>query len=467
MPTPRTSTAAPRQSSATRTRSRLWVPVLCWLAVVFDGFDAVVLGTVLPSLIEDPTINVTAASGTWIASIGLVGMMIGALASGTLTNRFGRRNLIIWSVFIFSLLTALTAFATDATAIGALRFLAGIGLGGCLPTAISMVTEFAGVRRGANATTTLMTGYHVGAVITALLAVGIMTTFDFGWKLMFLLGGLPIIVLLPIMWKFLPESPQYLLMKGRTEEAHRIADMYGVDLSETVALQAKAEAEPVTTKGKDKALSMLFTPQYRWTTLLIWAAAFMGLLLVYGLNTWLPQIMVAANYDLGNSLGFLVVLNFGAVVGLLFAGKVGDMITARKAGTIWFMCAAIMLALLTLRLPMAGIYVLIFITGVFVFSAQNLVTAFAATHYPPEARGAAIGMSLGVGRLGAISGPIIGGGLLAAGLAYPWGFLAFAFVGLLGGGALGFARRSEKASNDHDAQRLAQESQEVPVKVDA
>lgn len=460
------STTTDHRPSPTTPRSRLWVPVLCWLAVVFDGFDAVVLGTVLPSLIEDPTMNVTAASGTWIASIGLVGMMIGALASGNLTNRFGRRNLLLWSVFTFSLLTALTAFAPNAETIGLLRFLAGVGLGGCLPTAISMVTEFAGVRRGANATTMLMTGYHVGAVVTALLAVGIMTSFDFGWKVMFLIGGLPIVVLLPVMAKFLPESPQYLLLKGRTAEAQQIADAYGVDLSEPIAAQAKADAEPETAKNKNRALSMLFTPQYRWTTLLIWVGAFMGLLLVYGLNTWLPQIMIAADYDLGNSLGFLVVLNAGAVVGLMFAGKVGDRITPRRAATIWFLLAAVMLTLLTIRLPMVGLYLLVFITGVFVFSAQNLVTAFAATHYPPEARGPAISMSLGVGRLGAISGPILGGTLLSAGIAYPWGFFAFAFVGLLGATAMFSARRSERASNEHEA-RLAAQAQALKVKVDA
>lgn len=451
----------------TPTRSRLWVPVLCWLAVVFDGFDAVVLGTVLPSLIEDPTMNVTAASGTWIASIGLVGMMIGALASGNLTNRFGRRNLLLGSVLAFSLLTALTAFAPGAVTIGLLRFLAGIGLGGCLPTAISMVTEFAGVRRGANATTMLMTGYHVGAVITALLAVGIMTSFDFGWKVMFLIGGLPIIALLPVMWKYLPESPQYLLLKGRTEEAQRIADAYGVDLTDALAAQAKADAEPVSEQSQNRALSMLFTPQYRWITVLIWVGAFMGLLLVYGLNTWLPQIMVAADYDLGNSLGFLVVLNAGAVIGLMFAGKVGDRISPRRAATIWFIGAAVMLMLLTVRLPMGGLYLFVFLTGIFVFSAQNLVTAFAATHYPPEARGAAIGMSLGVGRLGAISGPIIGGGLLTAGLAYPWGFFAFAIVGVLGGIALASARRFERASNARQAQLLQEAEAETLEKVHA
>lgn len=467
MATTQTVARTTQHHPGTPTRSRLWVPLLCWLAVVFDGFDAVVLGTVLPSLIEDPTMNVTAASGTWIASIGLVGMMIGALASGSLTNRFGRRNLLLGSVLAFSLLTALTAFAPGAATIGLLRFLAGIGLGGCLPTAISMVTEFAGVRRGANATTMLMTGYHVGAVITALLAVGIMTSFDFGWKVMFLIGGLPIIALLPVMWKYLPESPQYLLLKGRTEEAQQIADAYGVDLSESLAAQAKAKTEPATGKPKNRALSMLFTPQYRWVTILIWVGAFMGLLLVYGLNTWLPQIMVAADYDLGNSLGFLVVLNAGAVIGLMFAGKVGDRITPRRAAMIWFLCAAVMLTLLTVRLPMGGLYIFVFLTGVFVFSAQNLVTAFAATHFPPEARGAAIGMSLGIGRLGAISGPIIGGGLLTAGLAYPWGFFAFAIVGLLGGIALASARRFERTSKAHQTQIAPQAQATAVEKVEA
>lgn len=457
----RTTATTSRPTSAAPARSRLWVPVLCWLAVVFDGFDAVVLGTVLPSLIEDPTMNVTAASGTWIASAGLVGMMIGALASGGLTNRFGRRNLLIASVFAFSLLTALTAFAPNAEVIGILRFLAGIGLGGCLPTAISMVTEFAGVRRGANATTMLMTGYHVGAVITALLAVWIMTSFDLGWKVMFLIGGLPIVALLPVMWKYLPESPQYLILKGRIAEAQQIAVTYGVDLTEPLAAQAKAEAAPESEENDDRAVAKLFTPQYRWTTLLIWVGAFMGLLLVYGLNTWLPQIMVAADYDLGNSLGFLVVLNAGAVIGLMFAGKVGDRISPRRAATIWFLLAAVMLMLLTVRVPMFGLYLLVFITGIFVFSAQNLVTAFAATHYPPASRGAAIGMSLGVGRLGAISGPIIGGSLLSAGLAYPWGFVAFAFVGVLGSTAMALARNGERASNEHNTRVEQQEQQSV------
>lgn len=408
------------------TRTRAWVPLLCWLAIVLDGYDAVVLGAVLPSLIDDPNIAVTAASGTWIASVGLFGMMLGAMAMGTFTDRFGRRNLMMGSVLIFSLFTAACAMATDPTTLGILRFLAGLGLGGCLPTAIATVTEFSDRRRGANAVTLLMTGYHVGAVLTALLGIGILTATGGNWQLMFVIGALPAAILLPLMWKFMPESPALLLDQGKPEQALRIADEYGVELSE----QARHNAsEPQRPQG---AVRALFAPQYRWTTPLVWAAAFMGLLLVYGLNTWLPQIMRAADFDLGNALALLMVLNLGAVAGLLFAGRIADAITPRKAACLWFFGSAIMLGLLAIKLPLIGTYVLVFITGVFVFSAQNLVNAFVATHHPASVRGTALGLALGVGRLGAISGPIIGGTLVAAGIAYPWGFYAFAGVGLVG-----------------------------------
>lgn len=412
-----------------KTSAVAWVPILCWSAIVLDGFDAVVLGTVLPTLLEDPEMGVTPASATWIASIGLVGMMVGAMAMGFLTDRLGRRNLMMGSVLLFSLFTAAAAFADDATALGVFRLLAGIGLGGCLPTAIAMVTEFSGKNRSGNSVTVLMTGYHVGAVLTALLGIFVLGASWGGWRLMFILGALPAVVLLPLMWALLPDSPHYLRLKGRVEDAQRIERQYGLSAPEKTATAAPE-------KG---SLRALFSPEFRWTTPLIWISAFMGLLLVYGLNTWLPQIMRAADFDLGNSLGLLMVLNLGAVAGLLFAGRVADRITAQKAAAIWFVGSAVMLATLAIKLPMVGTYILVFITGVFVFSAQNLVTAFVAARHPAAIRGTALGMSLGVGRLGAISGPIIGGALVGAGIAYPWGFYAFALVGALGAVSMSIA----------------------------
>ncbi|NUL43884.1 aromatic acid/H+ symport family MFS transporter [Cellulosimicrobium funkei] len=430
-----TSTPARSGSAPLVLRGRNWVAPLCWFAVLLDGFDAVVLGAIMPMLTSDASMGIDNGTGTVIATAGLVGMMVGALGMGWLTDKFGRRKLLIGAVIAFSLLTFVTGFAQDATTIGILRFLAGLGLGGCLPTGISMVTEFAGYKKGSNATTLMMTGYHVGAVITALLAIWAASETVSGWREMFFIGGLPALILVPLMWRYLPESPDFLISQGRLEEARRVADHYGVEIDEQPE-RAFADAASERADHEKQGAALLLSATYRRNTIFMWIASFMGLLLVYGLNTWLPQIMREADYDLGNSLGFLVVLNAGAVIGLIIAGKVGDAITPRNAAILWFIGSAILLAALAIKLPLLGIYVMIFITGCFVFSAQNLVYAFAATNYPPKVRGTALGMAAGVGRLGAISGPIMGGTLVAAGIAYPWGFFGFAVAGALGGVAV-------------------------------
>ena len=419
------SGTAPAAGARPILRSRAWVAPLCWTAVLLDGFDAVVLGAVLPSMLENGELGMTTAQGTAVATAGLVGMMIGALAMGWLTDRLGRRRMLIGAVVLFSLLTFAAAFSPNVLVFGVLRFLAGLGLGGCLPTGIAMVSEFARRGRGANATTVMMTGYHVGAVLTAAIAIVVVTRF--GSQEMFVLGALPALVLVPLMIVFLPESPSFLAAQGRRAEARAVAEHYGVHLEERAPGEAQAE---------QVGASLLLSTGWRRNSVAIWIASFMGLLLVYGLNTWLPQIMRAAQYDLGNSLGFLLVLNVGAVVGLAVAGRVADRITPRAAGIIWFLGSAVLLAALAIRLPLLGIYAMVFVTGCFVFSSQVLVYAFTAANHPPRVRATALGMSAGVGRLGAISGPIIGGTLLGAGLAYPWGFFAFAAVGALGGLAL-------------------------------
>jgi MFS transporter, AAHS family, benzoate transport protein len=466
------TTARPVGPGSLVLRGRNWVAPLCWFAVLLDGFDAVVLGAIMPKLTSDASMGIDNGTATVVATAGLVGMMIGALGMGWLTDKFGRRRLLIGAVIVFSILTFVTGFAQDAFTIGLLRFLAGVGLGGCLPTGISMVTEFAGHKKGSNATTLMMTGYHVGAVITALLAIWAANATVTGWREMFFIGGLPALVLVPLMWRYLPESPDFLLSKGRTAEARIVAGHYGVEIDEEPE-RAFAGASTEPAQAEKQGTALLLSARYRRNTVFMWIASFMGLLLVYGLNTWLPQIMREADYDLGNSLGFLVVLNAGAVIGLVVAGKVGDAITPRNAAILWFIGSAILLAALAIKLPLLGIYVMIFITGCFVFSAQNLVYAFAATNYPPKVRGTALGMAAGVGRLGAISGPIMGGTLVAAGIAYPWGFFGFALAGALGGLAVtgmrtmrrGQGKGTPGAGTAHDAGSVANQPDRTPAGV--
>ncbi|AKT50978.1 MFS transporter [Arsenicicoccus sp. oral taxon 190] len=407
------------------------VAPLCWSAVLMDGYDAVVLGTVIPTLLKRKEWGITTAGATATATLGLVGMVVGGLCLGLLTDRLGRRRVLMGSVAAFSLFTFLAIFAPNLGTFMVLRFLAGIGLGGCLPTAIAMVGEFSHRDRTSNATTTVMTGYHVGAVATAALAIVLVSRF--GWQAMFVVAIIPALVILPLMWRSLPESPSYLESMGRHEEAEAVARHHGLHVERaTDEVREFGDPSPTHPATDQRGLRLLLQGDFARNTLAIFVASFMGLLLVYGLNTWLPQIMAKASYDLGNALGMLLVLNVGAIAGLLVGGRIGDRITPRSAAILWFLAAACFLAALTIRLPLLGMYVLIFLTGFFVFSSQVLVYAFTSSNYPPAVRATALGMSAGVGRLGGISGPLLGGFLLERGLAYPAGFFIFGAVGLVG-----------------------------------
>jgi len=405
------------------------VAVLCWVAVALDGFDLVVLGAVTPALLEYESWGLTPPQVGAITSYGLVGMMIGALSIGTLTDVIGRRKAILISVVSFSAFTALCAFAPSPAVFGALRFLAGLGLGGLIPTAATLVSEYAHLRRGSSSITFMMTGYHVGGVLTALLAILILPSL--GWRAMFVIGALPALVLVPLMLRNLPESPSFLVARGRRAEAEELAARHGITLEPEELREVQAE-ERASEEGRFGALKTLFSGGYVLGTLAFSVASFMGLLLVYGLNQWLPTIMRDAGYALGAALAFLLVLNVGAVVGLLVAGPVADRYGSKVVCAGWFALAAVFLFLLSVQMPLALTYLAVFATGVWVFSAQVLLYAYVSKHYPTSGRGTALGWAAGIGRIGAICGPLLGGMLLGAGLAVPWGFYAFAAVGLLG-----------------------------------
>ncbi|WP_019853334.1 MFS transporter [Actinopolyspora mortivallis] len=393
-----------------------WVLPLCWAAVLLDGFDLVVLGTVLPVMLDNELWGLDPASASVVSTVGLIGMMVGALTIGVITDLIGRRRVLLVAVTTFSVFTLLCAVAPSAFVFGLLRFLAGLGLGGCLPTAITLSTEYARGNRSGTATTTIMTGYHVGAVLTALLGIGLIPSF--GWQAMFVAGAAPALVLVPLMVRYLPESEVFRRREERTRQQSG-----GASVRESI--------------------SLLFRNGMAVSTVAFWVASFLGLILVYGLNTWLPEIMRTAGYPLGESLGLLLTLNAGAVAGLVVAGNVADRAGVKGSTVSWFGAAAVMLALLSVKLPAFGLYTAVFFAGFFVFSAQVLVYAFVGRSYPVDSRATGLGWTTGVGRIGAISGPLIGGALLTAGIAYPWGFYVFGAIGALAALAVGTAARPQ------------------------
>nr|WP_307498723.1 aromatic acid/H+ symport family MFS transporter [Arthrobacter woluwensis] len=384
--------------------------------MVLDGFDLVVLGAVIPTLLKSKDLGFDPAGATLAATLSLVGVGLGALFIAPLSDRFGRKRLLVACVLWFSVFTLAVTVAPNVAVFSAFRLLAGVGLGACLPAALAYMNDFAPASSAARATTRTMTGYHAGAVVTSLLALALIPN----WRAVFVIGGVAGLVLAPILWFRLPDTTVDRLAVGASEGGQAVAD-----------------------GGAKPGLKVLLRKPYPLIAAGIAAASFMGLLLVYGLNTWLPTLMASAGYSMSSSLALLFILNLGAVAGLLLAGWLADRHGTKRITLLWFGLAAVLLALLSLKLQNEILLDLaVFVTGVFVFSAQVLVYAWVSQLFPRELTGTALGFSAGVGRVGAILGPAVTGALVAGGIAYPWGFYVFALAAVAALAALLFVPTS-------------------------
>ena len=405
----------------------MWVVMVCFATIVFDGYDLVVYGTTVPSILAYEPWAVTPAQAGAIGSYALLGMLIGTLVVGALTDVIGHRKVMLLCITWFSVAMALTSLAGSPEIFGLLRFAAGLGLGGVVPTAIALTVEYSAPARRQMNNAVMYSGYAVGGIGAALLGLALLPAHDF--RILYLIGALPLLVVLPVAWRYLPESVAFLVSKGRIDQARELAGTYGVDFT---AVAAKVEQEQHEQHGRWHNIRTLFSRRYIAATILFAAASFCGLLLVYGLNTWLPQIMQKAGYGLGSSLAFLLALNAGAVVGAIGASKVADRIGVRPVVIGAFLAAAISVTLLSFHQPTAILFALVAIAGLGSVGTQILVNGYVATYYPDNVRATALGWSLGIGRTGAIMGPILGGLIAASSLGYQWNFYMFAVVALLG-----------------------------------
>ncbi|GAA0447769.1 MFS transporter [Streptomyces olivaceiscleroticus] len=412
------------------------VLALCWLAVFFDGMDVNIYGAVMPHMLDDPGLGLSPASAGTIGGWTAFGMFFGALAAGNVTDWLGRRATLVASVVLFSLGSAVCALATGPDVFGAGRFVAGLGLGGLTPLALAMVLEFAPPGRAALTTGLLMSSYHAGGMAATGIGLGLAPAA--GWRAVFWAGVLPALIAVPLLLKYLPESPGVLLARGDRTRADAVADRYG--LPRPTPVQAPAAGA----KGRIAAVRALFAPESRWATLLLWLASFCGLLLVYGVSTWLPEMMRSSGYGLSSSVTFLMVINGGGIVGMFVAGRAADRFGAVRISALWFALTAAGALLLKSQLPLGVTYAVVALTGVWLFSAQVMVYAVTDTVYRDSERAAGLGMVTGVGRTGAAFGPWLIGALAATG-SQAWGFTAFALAGLAGAAAIALvplARRS-------------------------
>ncbi|UPZ27557.1 aromatic acid/H+ symport family MFS transporter [Streptomyces sp. LRE541] len=425
--------------SARGSRMALLVLGLCWLAVLFDGLDMFIYGSVLPHMLAEKSLGLTPDRAGDLGSYATFGMLIGALTAGTIADRVGRKKLMVACVTLFSLASGLCAVSNGVAVFGLGRTLAGIGLGGLLPTAISMVSDYAPRGRAALTIGLLMTAHHAGGILSAYVALWIVE--PLGWRAAFWVCVVPLLFV-PVLAKFMPESLSFLVAKSRTEEARALAGRFEVELPAEAGRKAAGE--------RWNALLNLFRGG-EWTqTLLYWLASFGGLLLVYGVATWLPTLMRGEGYELGSALTFVVLFNLGGIVGMLVAGRAADRFGAPRISSLWFALTAAGVFLLSVHMPLALTFAVVFLTGVFLNSAQVMIYATVSIRSTPDSRATAVGWTSGMGRFGAVFGPWLGGQLLAAGNG-DWGFTAFAIAGLSSMVFIGIAAlRSSKQTSGSD-----------------
>ncbi|MFD2473499.1 MFS transporter [Amycolatopsis silviterrae] len=415
------------------TRSTRWILLICCLTVVFDGYDLIVYGTVVPDLLVYRPWALTPADAGRIGSLALVGTLAGALIVGTLTDIVGRRRVMIGCLAWFSIAMPLTALAPNPEIFTLLRFVTGLGLGGVVPTAIALTAEYSPARRRQLNNALMFSGYSIGGVLAAVLALVLLPVG--GFRMMFVVGAAPLVIVLPLAIRMLPESITFLTVKGRHEQAAAYARRFGLTGYDSLSAPAAASRPGTGAKRGLIETGRSIVGGHRLPmTLLLWAVSIIGLLLVYGLNTWLPQFMRDAGYSMGSALTFLLVFNIGAVAGVIIAGALADRVGEKLVIACSF-CVAAVAVLLFITKPATAPLLLIGAFAGFGSNTQTLVNAFIGGLYPVQARATALGWALGVGRIGAIVGPAYGGYILtqvnAGSLASQWSFYAFAIPAVL------------------------------------
>ena len=424
-----------------------WTILLwCLLIIIFDGYDLVIYGVVLPLLMQEWSL--TSVQAGMLASTALCGMMFGAMLFGALADKIGRKNVILICVTFFSGFTFLGAFASSPFEFGILRFLAGLGIGGVMPNLVALTSEYAPKRIRSTLVGTMFSGYAIGGILSAL--IGSYLVESQGWQIMFLIAGIPLL-LLPVIWKFLPESLTFLVKTGKTEQAHRIIQKISPEQTITSSTRLTLNDDNVPTGSSVKGL---FQQGRAFNTLMFWVLFFMCLLMVYALSSWLPKLMLAAGYSLGKSILFLLALNVGAMIGSIGGGILSDKFHLKPVIMGMLMAGVVALVGLGFNSPAYVLYGLVTVAGAATIGTSILLYSYVAQFYPLSVRSTGIGCASGVGRIGAIVGPILTGMLLTLNLPHTMNFVMIAIPAMIAIFAIASLKRHKFDEEEHQVEQV-------------
>jgi MFS transporter, putative metabolite:H+ symporter len=398
---------------------------VCGLGWLFDAMDAGIIAFVLAVLIKQW--NLSADQIGAIASIGLLGMFAGALASGVLADRVGRKYLFQATLLIFSIATGLCGLAVGFTSLLVLRFLVGFGLGGELPVASTLVTEFSPAKHRGRLLVILESFWAFGWAAAAILSFLIIPRFEQGWKIAFFIGFLPAFYAFYLRRK-IPESPRYLETAGRYEEARA-----AVRWIEREAGQENVDLEVSSEKAASKVrFADLWRGKFVKRTLMLWILWFAMVYSYYGIFTWLPSLLVSSGHEVVQSFRYVLIITLAQIPGYFTAAFLVDRI-GRKATLVPFLTGCAVAAYLFGR-AVTGSEIILYgcLISFFNLGAWGVVYTYTPELYPTGMRGTGAGTAAAVGRIGGIVAPLIVGKILAANLGQQVVFAQFAFVVIAG-----------------------------------
>jgi len=361
------------------------VLTICFAVAMVDGFDTLLMSFIGPAVVA--TWQLAPIELGRLFGAGLVGAALGGMAAGMVADRLGRKCTLLICVALFSLLTVACALARTPTELALLRLAAGLGLGGAIPNIVALTAEHASPQRRSALVTLMFIGFPLGAVLGGALTAVIVG--PYGWRAVFVLGGALPLLLLPAVWFGVSET-----LVADPHEAHR------------------AGASMVSQFAEGRAAAVAF----------LWLGVFSIMLLSYFLINWTPTILSMSGIPEQRAILGAVVLNLGGIVGALLLTSIIDKVGAFRAVAIMLIPGTLLVAVLGAGTStQLALMALVFVTGACVLGAQLSIPALAARLFPIQVRATGVGWTMGVGRVGSIVGPTVGGVLVGA--TSDWGAL--------------------------------------------
>lgn len=399
-------------------RLQILVMLQCTVVVILDGFDVQSIAFTGPAIARE--LSIPPARMGALFGAGMIGMVVGTLTIGPLGDRFGRKPAIVGSVASFGAFSLATAVAQSFEHLLVLRFLTGLGLGGAIPNLTALVAEYAPSRWRPMMISVIFLGIPLGGLLGAGLTAELLPFY--GWRVVFVIGGvLPLAVSLMLLAS-LPESTRYLATRG--DRGREIARILGRMFPRQTFRDTDIFVTPDPPRG-GFPIRRLFEDGRACDTAVLWGGFFLNLVVVYYLISWIPSLIVHAGFPVEKGALASLALNLGGLCGCLALPALVGPLGARRVLRAGFVAASIGVAAIGQATTLSSILVLTFVGGFLTFGTQVVINGMAAALYPTEIRATGVGWAFGIGRIGSVLGPVAGGFLLALGYSTPVYFFLF------------------------------------------